>query len=163
MRQIVVRRIRNFALFSSLVCAGGTVLADSPHYLKADASIDSSSFCYSVSLKEAGLGSVTSVNYSLTANACFVVACVTKKGNIVQGQPKSGTGTATNVVPLPVRNGQTTGIVQLCPGNFSIPDPGCTGSQEQEILAASYSNVSLSDNLGTPSPSLPNLSVGTCP
>jgi len=167
MRQIVARRIMKLALFSFLLCGAGGVMAQSPHYLKADASLDSD-FCYNVALKEAGLGTVPTVNYSLSATACFVVACATKNGNIVQGQPKSGSGTATTVVPLPVRNGQTTGIVQLCPGSFSLPNPGCTGNQEQVILAASYSNVSLSDNLGTPSPTLPNLSgslpgfSGTC-
>jgi hypothetical protein len=70
--------------------SAGYIWADSPHYLKADESIDSNTFCYSVGLKEAGLGTATSVTYTLSADACFTAVCVTKKGNEVQGQPKSG-------------------------------------------------------------------------
>lgn len=164
MKQIVTHRVKSIALFTALVCAAGIVWADSPHYLKTDASIDSNSFCYSVSLKEVGLGTATSVTYSLSADACFTAACVTKKGHEVQGQPKSGQSDASAPTTLPVHGGQTTGTISLCPAAFTLPDPGCTGNQQLTITAASYTNVVLDDGPDLAAPvSLPSLSVGTCP
>jgi hypothetical protein len=134
-------------------------LADSPHYLRAEASLDSEA-CYSVRLKEAGLGNsgFSEIQYDLTCNGSFTVACFNRGGNQVQGQPKNGTGTATESTILQIRNGQTNGTVMLCPAAFELPDPGCTGNQREILLAASYAQCSLDDNLGTASPALPNLS-----
>lgn len=134
------------------------VLADSPHYLRADASLDSEA-CYSVRLKEAGLGNsgFSSIEYDLTCNGSFTVACYNKGGNQVQGVPKNGVGSATTSTILPIRNGQTNGVITLCPAAFDLPDPGCTGNQREILLAASYSQCSLDDNLGTALPSLPDL------
>ncbi len=97
---------------------------DSPHYLKANTSFSSQTACYSVAIKEAGLGNsgLSSLTYTLTC-----------------------------------RNGQTTGTISLCPASFTLPDPGCTGSQKLVITAAAYSNCSVDDSLGTASPSLDNL------
>ena len=132
---------------------------DNPKYQRAVPSIGSD-LCYNVALKETGLGNsgLSEIAYSLTCEASFTVGCFTKHGNEVQGTPKSGTSIATAVVPLPIRNGQTTGTVSLCPGDFDLPDPGCTGNQEERTLTASYSNCSLDDTLGTPSPNLLDLS-----
>lgn len=135
--------------------------ADSPHYLKADATIDTN-FCYNVAIKEAGLGNsgLTTVTYDLTCDATFTVGCFTKHGNQIQGQPKSGSGEATSEQTLNIRNGQTTGTISLCPDAFqSLPDPGCTGSQVEKTITASYTNCSLADGLGTASPTLQNLSI----
>jgi len=124
--------------------------ADSPHYLKSDASFSTNTACYSLAIKEAGLGNsgVTSVTYSLTCSANFESVCVTRNGkNFVQGQPKSGSGTATVPTTLPIRNGSTTGTLSLCPANFTLPDPGCTGSQRLFIIFAEYSGCTLDDGL----------------
>jgi hypothetical protein len=132
-----------------------TAWADSPHYLKASSSIDTSTACYNVALKEAGLGNsgLSSLTYTLSCSATYTTACVTKnKQNIVQGQPKSGTTAESSQTVLDIRNGQTNGTVSLCPVPANLPDPGCTGSQLEVILAASYSSCSLSDGLGTASP-----------
>jgi hypothetical protein len=130
---------------------------DSPHYLKADESIGSN-LCYNVAIKEAGLGTAASVTYSLSCTANFTVGCFTKNGNQVQGVPKSGDSSASADTTLDVRHGQTTGTISLCPLAFDLPDPGCTGKQEERTLSASYSNCILSDGLGTASPTLDNLS-----
>jgi len=137
------------------------VSADSPHYLRANANFSSSTACYSVDIKEAGLGNsgFSSITYTLSCSGDFTVVCVTKNGkNYVQGQPKSGSGTATTSTSLDVRNGQTNGTITICPTAFDLPDPGCTGSQTQYIIEAEYSGCSLSDGaLGTQSPNLPDL------
>jgi hypothetical protein len=133
--------------------------ADNPSYKFANASIDSS-FCYDVSLRETGLGNsgFSSITYDLTCTATFTAQCFTKNGNPVQGTTKTGSGTATSQTTISIRNGNTAGTVSLCPAQFSLGLPGCTGGQTLRITSASYSDCSLSDGLGTPSPSLPNLS-----
>jgi hypothetical protein len=136
-------------------------LAQNPHYQFANASIDSNTFCYNVDLRETGLGnaSAASVTYDLTCTATFTAQCFTRNGNPVQGTTKTGSGTATQSTTLPIRNGNTRGTVSLCPAAFSLGFPGCTGNQVQRITSASYTGCNLDDNLGTPSPSLPNLST----
>jgi hypothetical protein len=133
-------------------------LAQNPHYQFANASIDPN-LCYDVSLREAGLGNagIQSVTYDLTCTAAFTAQCFTKSGSPVSGTVKHGGGSATSATTITIRNGSTSGTVKLCPGSFSLNFPGCTGSQVQRITSASYSACSLSDGLGTPSPSLPNL------
>jgi hypothetical protein len=132
---------------------------DNPHYLKADASFDSNTACYSVAIKEAGLGNsgLSELTYTLTCSANFTTVCQNKGGNNVQGQPKSGSGSATSTTTLDIRNGQTNGTITVCPAAFDLPDPGCTGSQKELIIAALYSGCTLADSLGTDSPDLADL------
>jgi hypothetical protein len=160
MKQIIAHQIKNFALCLALVCAGGMAWADSPHYLRLNTSINAD-LCYAVDLKEAGLGTANSITYNLSADACIAVACVNKKGHVVQGVPKSGESSGTQPTTLPVRSGQTTGTILLCPSNFNLPDPGCTGSQELTTLAVQYTHVILSDGLSDTA--LPPGGMGQCP
>jgi hypothetical protein len=167
-RQMITNAVlvlrRSFLTLTCLATAGmlftaAPALADNPHYQFANASIDPNNFCYSVNLKEAGLGNsgATSVTYDLSCSATFTAQCFTRNGNPVEGTVKQGSGTATSSTILPIRNGQTTGAVSLCPASFSLGLPGCTGNQVQRITSASYSNCTLDDGLGTQSPSLPDL------
>jgi hypothetical protein len=148
-------------LLLAVIFAPVLVSADSPHYLRADASLSAQDACYDVSLKEAGLGNsgFSSLTYTLTCNTSFSLQCFNHGGNAPQGVPKSGTSPASAQTTLPIRNGQTNGTVSLCPSDITLPDPGCTGNQIAVLIAASYSSCSLVDGLGTPSPSLPNLSA----
>jgi len=125
--------------------------AQNAHYITLSGGINTSNACYDVKLKEAGLGNsgVSSVSYLLTADASFTAGCYTKSGNLVNGSPKSGSGSAQSTTTIQVRNGSTSGTVSICPAAFTLPDPGCTGSQDLRITAASYSNISLDDQLGS--------------
>jgi hypothetical protein len=144
----------------SVLFTAAPALAQNPHYQFANASVDNN-FCYNVSLREVGLGNsgFQSLTYNLTCDATFTAQCFTRNGNPVSGTTKTGSGTATQSTVLPIRNGNTNGTVSLCPAAFSLGFPGCTGNQVQRITSASYSNCTLSDGLGTPSPGLPNLSA----
>ena len=149
-----MRRVMTIVILCMLVGPAGTpIRADSPHYLKANASINTTDACYEVQIKEAGLGNSgsgpSSVSYDLSCTASFTAACVTKNGkNFVQGQPKSGSSSGSSLTTLQVRNGSTSGTLTLCPSAFTLPDPGCTGSQTLYITAASYSSCTLDDGLG---------------
>jgi hypothetical protein len=139
------------ALVVTLGLAAGIASAQSPHYIRLTTSIDSATACYTVNLKEAGLGNdITSVTYTISCDATFTDVCVTRNGkNFVQGQPKSGSTEAASQTTLQARNGQTNGTIDVCPSDVTLPDPGCTGSQKLYIIAASYTNCTIDDGLGT--------------
>jgi hypothetical protein len=118
-------------------------MADSPHFLKATASLDSSGnlIC---TFKEAGLGStVITANVSCNATASATYACINNGGNHPQAANKE---TVTSPVrgggAFPVRNGQTTGSITVAP-----PGPGsfsCPGGQHLVFAAVSYNSITVS-------------------
>jgi hypothetical protein len=142
--QVAVRRVAPLVaiLGAALALVSQGALADSPHFLKAAASVDAAGNLV-CTFKEAGLGNVPSANITCSADATAVYACINGGGNhpkatnkeTVSG-PVSGGGT------FPVRNGQTTGSITVAPpgpGSFSCP-PG----QRLVLASVSYSNVTLS-------------------
>jgi len=123
-------------------------LADSPHFLFASNSINTSTGALNTAFKEVGLGTgTTSVNITLTADATATYQCYNKAGNKPQGVPKtSGPSGVSGSAAFPVRNGQTTGTAvagPLGPGDFSCP-PG----QRRFLDAVTYSNTVLTDAFG---------------
>ena len=141
--------------------------AVSPTYHFANSSLDPSTACYNVNFFESGLGGAgfTSDNYTITCTAInYSVGCLNHGGNKVQGTPKSGTTSGSASTPVPITNGNTRDTVSLCPANVTLPNPGCTGSQQEVILAASYSGCKLSESdfgstITTGDQSNPNLFV----
>jgi len=146
----------------------GTIYADSPHFISASDSVNSSGALVA-SFKEAGLGTTVSTEtITLTASGTATYACINGGGNhpkasnkeTVSG-PVSGTGS------FPVRNGQTTGSLTAGP-----PGPGsfsCPSGQSLVLAFVSYTNVVLTGLAGDTAP-LPNVSaclfdhgLGLCP
>jgi hypothetical protein len=153
-----------------------TVRAQSPHYIKGPtASFDSSTGDLCVSFKEAGLGTATSVTYTISVETeNFTFQCFTKSSNTPHGDPNgqsfSGVSSSTTLTP---RNGQVTGTlcVSACQGTA-----GCQGGGlVLKLLAANYLNVTFSDGItaavplgdqgGSVSPParFPNTPTGNCP
>src|SRR5215831_11343257 len=135
-------------VLSALVLVAGPAAADSPHFLFANNSINTSTRALNTAFKAAALGTgTTSVGITLTADATATYQCYNKAGNKPQGVPKtfgpsgvSGSGT------FPVRNGQTTGTLvagPLGPSGFTCP-PG----QLRFLDAVSYSNTQVTDQFG---------------
>jgi hypothetical protein len=139
-----------FTLIAVLALAfAAPALADSPHFLFANNSIDTSTGALNTAFKEAGLGTgTTSVGITLTADATATYQCYNKAGNKPQGVPKSfGPSEVTGSANFPVRNGQTTGTLvagPLGPGTFS-----CPSGQLLFLDAVSYSNTVVMDQFGT--------------
>jgi hypothetical protein len=125
-----------------------TVRAQSPHFVKAPIASLSTAGDYSVSFKEAGLGS-SPVTYTLTAGAgsSFTYQCFTKSNNTPQGSPNSvsasGDTTVTTITP---RNGQVTATISLTPEQDGAHCQG--GGLVLRLIAVDYDNVTLSDGLG---------------
>jgi len=135
-------------MLAGIVMAASPALADSPHYLYATNSINTSTGALNTSFKEAGLGTgATSINETLTANASATYQCYNKAGNKPQGVPKSlgPTGVSASAA-FPVRNGQTTGTLvagPLGPGTFH-----CPSGQILFLDAVSYANTVVTDASG---------------
>jgi hypothetical protein len=131
------------AAFATAAIAVPVALADSPHFIKASATInnDGQLVC---SFKEAGLGTtLTTANVSCSADATAVYQCFNNGGN----HPKAGNketvgGPVSNGGAFPVRNGQTTGSITVSP-----PGPGdfsCPNGQTLFLESVSYTNIVLS-------------------
>jgi hypothetical protein len=131
------------AAFATAAIAVPVALADSPHFIKASATInnDGQLVC---SFKEAGLGTtLTTANVSCSADATAVYQCFNNGGN----HPKAGNketvgGPVSNGGAFPVRNGQTTGSITVSP-----PGPGdfsCPSGQTLFLQSVSYTNIVLS-------------------
>jgi hypothetical protein len=131
------------AALAVMLATAAVALADSPHFIKASATINNSGQLV-CSFKEAGLGTtLTTANISCSADATAVYQCFNNGGN----HPKAGNketvgGPVSNGGAFPVRNGQTTGSITVSPpgpGDF-----GCPNGQTLFLESVSYTNIVLS-------------------
>ncbi len=133
-------------------------LADSPHFLKANSSIDSSTGALDVSFKEVGLGNTaTTEQVTLTVDtATAEYQCFNNGGKHPQAGNKETVSTSlTTTGTFPVRNGSTTGTISAGPpsqGDFSCPN-----GQSLFLQSVTYSGITVTgsagDSLGaTPDP-----------
>jgi hypothetical protein len=131
------------AALAVVLATAAVALADSPHFIKASATLNNSGQLV-CSFKEAGLGTTaTSADISCSADATATYQCWNKGGNHPQagnketvGGPVSGGGT------FPIRNGSATGSITVSP-----PGPGsfsCPGGQALFLEDVSYTNIVLS-------------------
>ena len=117
--------------------------ADSPHFIRASATIDSSGQLV-CSFKEAGLGTtLTTATITCAADATAVYQCFNNGGKHPQaGNKETVGGPVSNTDTFPVRNGQTTGSITVSP-----PGPGdfsCPNGQTLFLQSVSYTNIVLS-------------------
>jgi hypothetical protein len=133
---------------TTVVMGASAALAQNPHFLFANNSIDTSTGALNTMFKEVGLGTgVTSVGITVTADATATYQCYNKAGNKPQGVPKTfGPSAVTGSANFPVRNGQTTGTAvtgPLGPSGFT-----CPSGQLRFLDAVSYSNTQITDQFG---------------
>ncbi len=77
-------KLKSLAMLAAclLVITAGAALADSPHFLYANSSINANNGDLTVSFKEVGLGSTeSSTNVTVSADATAVYVCVNGGGN----------------------------------------------------------------------------------
>jgi hypothetical protein len=74
-------------LWAALSCVS-VALAQSPHFVRADATIDRQTGDLIVSWKEAGLGANTLIEYTLSGSASVGYACINKGGKHPQASNK---------------------------------------------------------------------------
>jgi len=132
--------------------------ADSPHFVRASASLSGSSL--TASFKEAGLGNNQLIAYTLSADATATYVCVNRGGanpsasnkTTVNG-PVSASGSFSSG-----KNGQVNASLTVSapgPGSFSCPN-----GQRLDIAQVSFSNVTITDTTNSVSESLGAFSSG---
>jgi len=126
--------------------AAVVLLAASPHYITGPtASLDTTTGDYTISFKEAGLGS-TPITYTINAStATFTFQCFNHGGNNPQGAPNSvSVSNESSVTTITPHNGQITATVSLSP---ELGGASCQGGGLQLFLiAVDYSGVTFSDS-----------------
>lgn len=139
-----------------LATSPGPALADSPHFVSATASIDTSNGDLTVSFKEAGLGSAVTVNYDFTAEATADYGCVNGGGNHPQATnkdtvagPVTGTATFTSTKAGNITGSFSTEPPPL-PSGFS-----CPSGQTLVLADVTYSDITLNDTTNGVSASIP--------
>lgn len=123
-----------------------TVMAASPHFSRADASVNNRGELI-LTWKEAGLGSGQTIHYSASASSIAVWACV-NKGYKVPYDPKKVTVTgspSTEADFTAAKNGQITASITFLP---PPPPEGwfCPKGQSAAIAEVTYSNITLVDS-----------------
>lgn len=116
--------------------------ADSPHFIKASASINGSGDLV-CSFKEAGLGTtVTTEHVSCSADATAVYQCFNNGGKHPRaGNKETVGGPVSGGGDFPVRNGSATGTIIVAP-----PGPGdfaCPSGQDLFLQSVSYTHILL--------------------
>lgn len=156
-----MRRLLAFlgVCFASIVLVAPTALADSPHFIRADGTLNSDG-SLTVSFKEAGLGTNQNINYALTADATVVYVCVNKGGANPSAQnkttvngPVSAAGTFNSG-----KNGQVTASLTVQPpgpGSF-----GCPKGQNLKVASVSYSGIVLTDTTNSQTITVGDVSSG---
>lgn len=131
------------AIVATLALGATAALADSPHFIRASATLNNSGQLV-CSFKEAGLGNtLTSADISCSADATATYQCWNKGGNHPQaGNKETVGGPVSNGGSFPIRNGSASGSITVNPpgaGDFS-----CPGGQALFLEDVSYTNIVLS-------------------
>ena len=135
------------AAFATTALAAPAALADSPHFIKASASIDQAGNLV-CTFKEAGLGNTVSTEaVTCSADASATYACINGGGNHPKATNKETVnGPVSGGGSFPVRNGSTTGSITVAP-----PGPGsfsCPSGQSLVLASVSYTNIVLQGAAG---------------
>jgi hypothetical protein len=135
------------AVFATAALAVPAALADSPHFIKASASIDNAGNLV-CTFKEAGLGTTVSTEaVTCSADASADYACINGGNNHPKAANKETVaGPVSGGGNFPVRNGSTTGSITVAP-----PGPGdfsCPNGQTLVLAAVSYTNIVLQGSAG---------------
>jgi hypothetical protein len=133
--------------FVSIVLLAPSAFADSPHFISEGTASITSGGAYLVSnFKEAGLGNTVKTEaITLHVNsATAVYACVNGGGKHPKATNKQSVSTPlTFTGSFPVRNGSTTGSIQVGPPPAGPFQPPCNPPMTVELVQVSYSGVAL--------------------
>ncbi len=146
-----MHRVSKLLLFTALFMVIGipAAFADSPHFLKADSSIDGKTGALDVSFKEVGLGNTaTTEQVTLTVDtATATYQCFNNGGNHPQaGNKETVSSSLTTTGTFPVRNGQTTGTISAGPP--SQGDFACPNGQTLYLTSVTYAGITVTGSAG---------------
>lgn len=142
------------------------VLADSPHFSSVSRSIDGAGDLV-VSIKAAGLGTLATVDFSVTAQATSTWGCITNSGHLPSASNKStSTAPVTGQNTANASNGGNVTTSVTVAASQTEPALQCGSGQTEELISVSYTQIQLTgydeklgENLTNSPYSVPDISV----
>jgi hypothetical protein len=126
-----------------------------PHFQSADSSVNNSGALV-VGFDERGLGNLN-VNYSLTADATALYACINGGGKHPQAANKEAfEGQVTGGASFEPKNGRV--VASITAGPLQAPQFTCPGGQRRVLAAVTYENIVLTDTSNDESIGVPDVS-----
>jgi hypothetical protein len=140
---------------AALLVFASTALADAPKFHSATSSVNNAGALV-VNFDERGLGN-ENIDYTLTADATAVYACINGGGKHPQAANKeTANGEVSGGGSFEPRNGRVT--ASLSAGPISAGDFSCPGGQRLVLASVSYTNIVLTDTTNGASTSVPDAS-----
>jgi hypothetical protein len=142
-------------LICALTAGAAGASADSPHFIRAAASVGGSGNLV-CTFKEVGLGNTAETEaVTCSADATAVYACLNGGGNHPKAANKATVnGPVSGGGIFPVRNGSTNGSISVAPpsaGAFSCPN-----GQRLVLASVCYADVTLTGAAGDTATATPN-------
>jgi hypothetical protein len=151
LRWIVVATV---ALVTSMAFTAGA-LAQAAKFHSATSSVNNDGALV-VSWDERGLGN-ENIDYTLTADATAVYACINRGGNHPEAANKETVnGDVSASGSFEPRNGRVQ--ASLMAGPISAGDFSCPGGQRLVLASVSYTNIVLTDTTNNTSTTVPDAS-----
>src|SRR6266542_5083516 len=143
------------AVAISLAVSTSASATSGAHFFKGTGASVNDSGALVVTIDEAGVGQQV-VDYTLTANATAIWACINGGGNhpkaankeTVQGQVSTGGS-------FQAKNGRVR--ASLTAGPLSAGSFSCPGGQHLELAKVTYSNIVLTDTTNNVTTTVPNV------
>jgi len=130
-------------------------LAAAPKFHAATSSVNSAGALV-VSFDERGLGN-ENVDYTLTADATALYACINRGGRHPQAANKEAfEGQVSTGGSFEVKNGRV--VASLTTGPLLAPQFTCPSGQRRVLAAVSYTNIVLTDTTNNVSTTVPDAS-----
>ena len=162
--------MRHFALLVGVALAALTIgvgVAFAGAQFKSAAGTVNSAGALVVSFDEAGLGN-GNIDYTLTADATALYACINKGGkNPSAANKQSFDGSVAGGDSFEAKNGRVQGSITVDP--LQAPEFTCPGGQTRVLAHVSYSNIVLTDTTNGVDATIPDASrclsniAGLCP
>ena len=150
-----MRIIMAAAAAAALLVFASVALADAPQFHSATSSVNNAGALV-VSFDERGLGN-ENIDYTLTADATAVFACINGGGKHPQAANKETINAeVSGNASFEAKNGRV--IASLSAGPPSAGSFSCPGGQRLVFASVSYTNIVLTDTTNGASTSVPDAS-----
>jgi hypothetical protein len=134
------------SLISASLFVSVPVRADSPHFTKVTATLESDGDV-AVKFKEAGLGANQTINYVASADAKITCVCVNHNGSCPAAANKvdNDSNLTTPGTFSSGKNGTISQTLTITPECPSSDPPTCGNGQVLRLSAVSYTNIEITD------------------
>jgi hypothetical protein len=146
--------VATVALVTSMALTA-VALAAAPKFHSATSSVNNDGALV-VSFDERGLGN-ENVDYTLTADATALYACINRGGkNPSAANKQAFEGQVSEGASFEVKNGRV--VADMTAGPLQAPEFTCPSGQRRVLAAVSYTNIVLTDTSNNVSTSVPDAS-----